>query len=445
MLTILLAALAGGVILNVMPCVLPVLALKAFTVVEHAKHDDRKRRLHGVFYTAGTVSMFLVLGALVVMGKSAGRHLGWGMQFQHAPFVAAMIAIVFVFALNALGVFEILVSAQGEDAAHDKLWGSFMNGIFASILSTPCSAPFVGSAAAFAFAAKTSAVETLLVFAVMGFGLALPYLLLTLIPAFANVLPRPGPWMETVKTVMGFFLLATALWLYLSFLKQVTPDSAGMFLFFLLGLAVAFWAAHRFGGADRGRGRQWIVRGLALAFAFAVYKGTVRLEPAAQAKPVDPVAAAGDAMPPVVVDGRIAWVAYDKGRLGAELARHRPVFLDFTAEWCATCKANEKAFVETEGVRQAFARSKILPMKVDMTTSSDELDELLDATLKGHDDRNGIPVYVVKFPGGEQDLLPLVITSEMVVGHLDEATKKFPPHQFALAPLAPPSTAQAMQ
>jgi len=435
MLTILLAALAGGVILNIMPCVLPVLALKAFSVVEHAKHDDRKRRLHGVFYTAGTMTMFLVLGALVVAGKSAGKHMGWGMQFQHPPFVAAMIAIVFVFALNALGVFEILVSAQGE-GDNDKLWGSFVNGIFASILSTPCSAPFVGSAAAFAFGAQTSAVETLLVFAVMGFGLALPYLLLTQIPAFARILPKPGAWMQDVKMVMGFFLLGTAIWLLYSFAHQVTPDSLVNFLFFLLAIAVALWVGHRFGGIDRTALRRWVVRGLAAAFVFGVFKFAVHLEPAARAGTADPGVAmkaggTGD-VPPVIVDGHINWVPYNADRLKAELAHNRPVFLDFTAEWCATCKVNEKAFVETDSVRQAFERSKILPMKVDMTNSDEELEALQDAVLKGHTDREGIPIYVVKFPGGEQDLLPLVITSELVVARLDDAAKKFPHEKFAI-------------
>ena len=426
MLTILLAALAGGVILNIMPCVLPVLALKAFSVVEHAKHDDRKRRLHGVAYTAGTMTMFLVLGGLVVAGKNAGKHMGWGMQFQHPPFVAAMIAIVFVFALNALGVFEILVSAQGE-GDDDKLWGSFINGIFASILSTPCSAPFVGSAAAFAFGAQTSAVETLLVFAVMGFGLALPYLLLTQIPAFAKILPKPGAWMQDVKMVMGFFLLATAIWLLYAFAKQVTPDSLVNFLFFLLALAVALWAGHRFGGIDRTALRRWVVRGLAAAFVFGVFKFAVHLEPAARA-----AVSTGPEIAPVVVDGHINWVPYNADRMKAELAHNRPVFLDFTAEWCATCKVNEKAFVETDTVRQAFERSKILPMKVDMTNADDELEKLQDAVLKGHDDREGIPIYVVKFPGGEQDLLPLVITSELVVARLDDASKKFPLEKFAI-------------
>jgi thiol:disulfide interchange protein DsbD len=230
--------------------------------------------------------------------------------------------------------------------------------------------------------------------------------------------------------VMGFLLLGTAVWLMFSFAKQVTPDSLVMFLFFLLALAVAFWAGHRFGGIDRTNARRWIVRGLAGAFVFGVFKLTVHLEPAALAKIEQPTTVPGEGVPPVVVDGHIAWVPYSAARLKSELEHNRPVFLDFTAEWCATCKANEAAFVETDVVRQAFARTKILPMKVDMTSADDDLEALQLAVLKGHEDREGIPIYVVKFPGGEQDLLPLVISSGLVEGRLDAAAKQFPPDRF---------------
>lgn len=430
---ILLAALAGGLILNIMPCVLPILALKAFTVVEHAKHDARKRRMHGIFYTMGTMTVFLVLATLVIVARGAGKHLGWGMQFQHPPFVAIMTAIVFAFSLNALGVFEILISAQGEDAAHDKVWGSFVNGLFAAILSTPCSAPFVGSAAAYALGAKATTLDTLLVFAVMGFGLALPYLLLTLIPALTKLLPRPGAWMEVVKQVMGFALLGTAIWLYRTFQVQVTPESANGFLFFLLGLALALWGAHRFGGVDRTAVRRWIVRAGALALVVVSFRSFVTFEKPAAAKSEGAEGASLLNVPPVVVDGHINWTLYAKERVDAELKRKRPVFMDFTAEWCATCKANDSAFVETDAVRGAFERTKVMPIKVDMTSSSDELDSLLDDVLKEDKSRNGIPVYVIRYPDGTQELLPLVITSELVAAKLDEAAKKYPPDKYASA------------
>lgn len=432
MLGVLGAALLGGLILNVMPCVLPVLTLKAFHVVEHGKHSPAQRRKHGFAYTAGTVSLFLVIGALVVALKASGKRLGWGMQFQHPPFVAALTAIVFVFALNALGVFEILISTEGKDEDEDSVWGSVVNGWFAAIMSTPCSAPFVGSAVAFALLQTTTAVQTLLVFGAMGLGLAVPYLLLTLIPALGDRLPRPGAWMEQVKQLMGFALLGTTLWLFRTFQKQVTPEASNWFLFFLLAVAVAFWANHSFGGVRHTHRRRWIVRIFAVAGVVVAYRSMVSFErPAALAAvPASEAVKRGAPLDPVVKDGHIVWTLYDAGRVKAEHARNRPVFLDFTAEWCASCKANEKAFIESDTVRSAFDRTKVLPMKVDMTNESDELNALLDKFYKGLD-RNGIPAYVVFYPDGTFDLLPTVITAEMVQTSLDKAAQKYPVDKYA--------------
>jgi len=429
---ILALALAGGLVLNVMPCVLPVLALKAFHAIEHSKHDARKRRMHGLAYTAGTVSLFVVLALVLVAIKASGKRLGWGMQFQHPPFVAVMTAIVFAFALNALGVFEILISAQGNEGEDDKVWGSVVNGWFAAIMATPCSAPFLGTASAFALAANTAGWQTVLVFATIGLGLAIPYLLLTLIPAVGKMLPRPGAWMETVKQIMGFSLLGTAIWLFRTFQIQVTPESANWFLFFLLALAVALWAGHRFGGIDRSAVRQWTVRAIAVLGVALAYKTMVIFDrpPTIAALPVnEPSTKNGGktSVDPVVVDGHIAWTPYDKARLDRETKRNRPVFMDFTAEWCASCKANEKAFLETDTVRGALQKTGILPMKADMTNENNELDGLLEKL-----GRNGIPVYVIWYPDGTYDLLPVTITAEMVSGRLEEAAKKYPIEKFAM-------------
>ncbi|HEY1959481.1 MAG TPA: thioredoxin family protein [Polyangiaceae bacterium] len=426
MIATLALALLGGLILNVMPCVLPVLALKAMSVVDHARHDAHKRRMHGIAYTIGTMSLFIALAVVIIAVKASGHRLGWGMQFQHPAFVATMTAIVFAFALNSVGVFELNVSSGAEGGDDDKFLGSVVNGLFAALLSTPCSAPFLGTAAAVALGSDVPAWKTILIFAFIGVGLALPYLIITFIPSFSKILPRPGRWMETVKTVMGFALFGTAIWLFRTLQVQVTPASSNSFLIFLLALAVALWFGNRYGGVAAEPARRWIVRGVQVGALVLVGYWSISFVKPTVAIAADVPVAKGSMDPPVIVDGHIAWTPYDASRVKAEGKRGRPVLLDFTAEWCATCKANEHAFIETDTVRGALSKTNILPMRVDMTNDNDELSALLDTT-----GRTGIPVYLIVMPDGTRDLLPITITADMVATHLEAASQKFPSEKFA--------------
>lgn len=416
------AAFLGGLILNIMPCVLPVLTMKVFHVVEHAGDDRKTFRMHGLAYTAGILAAFLLLGLGVVALRASGELVGWGMQFQNPAFVAAMTGLMVVFGLNSLEVFEFTVSLRGDVGGHGYL-SSFLNGVVACAMSTPCSAPFLGTAATFALAAGTPWWETLLLFAGIGLGLAAPFLLVSFVPALAKVLPRPGPWMIHFKKLMGFTLLGAAVWLYGVLLKQVGPDAGQKFLGFTLVLAASLWAVGTFGGIMESSRRRAVVRALALAATVLGGAWLLDLRPSA---PAMAEVAPGQE---VVKDGKIAWAPFDSARVAAELKRGRPVFIDYTADWCANCKANEKAFIEVSRIREVFQGTNILPMKADLTRDNEEIWQWISKL-----DRSAIPVYAIYMPDGQIDLLPVAITTEMLAERLETASRRFPPTGFG--PLA---------
>lgn len=420
----------GGLILNVMPCVLPVLTMKVFHILDQGQGGSRARRLHGVAYAAGILTAFLVLAGIVIVLRASGERVGWGMQFQHPPFVATMLALVFAFGLNALGVFEFTVSVHGH---HQQGYAaSYFNGIFAAVMSTPCTAPFLGSAAFFALGAGTAWWQTLAMFSAIGFGLASPFLLISFVPALAKMLPKPGPWMETVKSLMGFTLLGAAVWLFGVLQNQVTHESARDFLIFLLILSIALWGTHHFGGVIYSTRRRMTVRVAAAALVLLAGQQTLSFEKPAKSAPVVAGGAVGAAPGTALAaskpggDDHIAWAPFDAARVAAENHRGRPVFMDYTADWCANCKTNERLFIETQTVRDRLKQTGILAMKADMTNEDDTIQAWLDKL-----GRSGIPAYVIYLPDGSRDLLPEAINTQMLTSALDAAAKKFPPESVA--------------
>ncbi|MEM9693589.1 MAG: thioredoxin family protein, partial [Myxococcota bacterium] len=401
-------ALLGGIILNVMPCVLPVLTMKIFHVVEQAKEAPSVNRKHGVAYTLGIMAFFTLIAAIAVGAKFASQRLIWGQQFQNVYFNAAIVTMVFVFALNALGVFEFTVSTSVDGG--DGLKGTFVKGLVAAVMATPCTAPFMGGALAVALKPETAWYHCALIFEVMGFGLALPFLIISFIPAFAKVLPRPGAWMSTFKQVMGFTLLAAAIWFFNGLQALLTPGGTVAFLVFLLGVAFGLFTIGKFAGPEHSAGRNWGVRFASVGVMAGVGFLFLDFSPKEKSAPV-----AANAEAPVVADGHIQWVPWSDAALKGTLARNRPVFLDFTADWCANCKANEKAVIETEVVRQKLIETQILPMKVDFTEDNEEIEAWIENLGRG-----GIPIYVVMYPNGDKELLPEVITTDLLTSAFDK-------------------------
>ncbi|MCR6495369.1 thioredoxin family protein [Thermomonas sp. S9] len=333
----LLLALGGGLILNLMPCVLPVLSLKALGLAQSG--DSRARaRQHALAYTAGVLVSMLALGALVLALRRAGLALGWGFQLQQPLVVAVLGLLIFAFGLSLSGLWQLdirLGARTGALLRRDGMAGDFFTGVLAVVLATPCTAPFMGAALAYAFTGPPAG--GLLVFLALGLGLALPFLLIGLVPALARRLPKPGPWMERFKQLLAFPLYATAAWLLFVLAALRGPEAVWQFLLAAIALALALWAATQ---ARLGGARGWRVLALLALLAMAWPLASVQHLPRPQA------ATAG-----VTRDG-LPQVAWSEQALADLRRQHRVVFVNMTADWCVSCKANEKTVFE----RPAFRR-----------------------------------------------------------------------------------------
>jgi len=406
--TYLLFGFLGGFILNLMPCVLPVISLKIFGFMRQAGDSRANILRHGLAFTAGIFLWFLGLAAVIIALKSAGNEVTWAFQFQNPWFNFVIGAVVFVFALNLFGVFEIVLpgrAAQGiaEAGSHGGLGGSFAQGILATLLATPCTAPFLGTALGFAFS-QTSLV-ILAMFASIAAGMAFPYLLLSAQPGWMKFLPKPGAWMERLKQFMGFPLAATLLWLLYVIGQQRGTEAVIWASASYLCLALAAWLYGAFlGPLSTPRAKSLAAVGIVLSLLLGLgYFAGNLFARAAATTPGKSAAVPADGMP---------WVPYSEAELQRLLAEGKPVFVDFTADWCITCKFNLRTAIDTKAVREAFARLGIVPMLADWTNSNPEITRKL-----AQFDRVGVPFYLF-YPAGRPDnpvILPELLTEQILL------------------------------
>jgi thiol:disulfide interchange protein DsbD len=387
LLAALLGALLGGIILNLMPCVFPVLAIKVVGFTKHA--DDRRgHRISGMAYTAGVVASFAALGALMLALRAAGEQLGWGFQLQSPAVVATLAALFTLIALNLAGVFEfgsMLPSSVATLEARHPVVNAFLTGVLAVAVASPCTAPFMGASLGLAISLPPA--EAIAIFVALGIGMALPYLLASWVPAFARHLPRPGAWMETFRRLMAFPMFATVAWLVWVLGQQSGIDGAGALLALLVAMSMVVWAL-----TLRGRTRVALA---SIALAGLAFVGWSTGAAITRASSTLPSAAAAR-------DDR--WQAWAPERVQQLVAAGQPVFVDFTAAWCVTCQYNKKTTLSRSEVLADFATHKYALLRADWTRR----DPAITAAL-AQLGRNGVPVYVIYRPGR-----PPVVLSEVL-------------------------------
>ena len=409
--TFLLFGFLGGIILNLMPCVLPVISLKIFGFIQQAGQSRRKVLRSGIAFTVGIFAWFVGLALLLIVLKGVGRDVTWGgFQFTNAYFVFALSVIVLVFALNLFGLFEISLP-QGltrgllstTESRNDL--GSFLQGVFATVLATPCTAPFLGTALGFAFSQSPAVI--LAMFVAIATGMSAPYLLLSAQPAWLRFLPKPGPWMLHVKQFMGFLLLATLLFLLYVLGAQRGLEGAIWASCFLLVISVACWMKGAFVLPTASTAKRSVV--LVLMLVLVLGSGIYFIGGKFRSTNV------------ALADSRLRgdWQAFTPERLQAELEQGHSVFVDFTAAWCLTCKFNEANVLESAEVRDAFQRHAIVKLKADWTNGDPAITKLLQKF-----GRPGVPLYVL-YPGKSEEpiVFPEVLTKGMVLEKLQTAAR----------------------
>ncbi len=417
-------AFVGGLLLNLMPCVFPVLFLKGLALVQAGGEERRRLRLHGLVYTAGILVSFWLLVAALLGLRATGATLGWGFQFQSPVFLMLMAALLFFLGLSLAGQFDIGLTLTGTGqslAAKQGYAGSFFTGVLAVVVATPCAAPFMGAAIGYALAQP--AAITFAVFTALALGLAAPYLALTLRPAWTRILPKPGAWMEILKQAVSLFMFGTAIWLAWVVAQAYGANLLLALLSIFLVVAVAGWFLGRWPA------RRWATAVSALILIAAVAAGFVApnylvILPPNNLSPEEAQLIAD------LASGRIAsagdvWHPWSTNAVQKSLAAGQPVFVDFTASWCLSCQVNERVALAKPEVQQAFHNHNVLLLKADWTREDPAITQAL-ATLG----RSGVPVYALYIPGEQNPrLLPQVLTPGLVTEALATLPEAHPVQQ----------------
>ena len=420
LLVILGLAFLGGLILNVMPCVLPVISLKILGFVNQSREEPGRVRRLGLIYALGVIASFLVLAGLVIGVQQTGQLASWGMQFGNPIFLVLITVLVVMVALNLFGLFEInlggrTMGAAGALAAQEGPMGAFFNGILATALATPCTAPFLSVALGFAFTKPPSII--VLTFVVVALGLAFPYVLLSWRPGWLRFLPKPGVWMERFKVAMGFPMLATGIWLFSILARHY--GQAGIFWIgmFIVAAALAAWIWGEF--VQRGRRHKGLAMAVAAIILAAGYG--VALEGQLQWRHPPELASTSGANENATWENQeegIPWQPWSPEAVARAREQGRPVFVDFTADWCATCKWNKKTAIEIDSVEKKLKEINAVPLLADNTL----LPENIARELRKFD-RAGVPLVLVYPRDASQPpiVLPTLLTPGIVIEALERA------------------------
>lgn len=413
------SAVLGGLILNVMPCVLPVLFFKINGLIEHRDLEPRARRVEGLAYLAGTLAAVSAFALAVILLGTQGVKVNQGQQMSNPTFVAGLIIAVYFFGLNSAGLFHVNISFGGGGGREHGPTASFFDGLLITLVSTPCSAPILGTAIGAALALSNAWYETLIIFWLLGFGLALPVLAICFVPALNRLLPKPGQWMETFKILVGFTFIGTAVWLYGTFSKLVSDTAALDFLWIVFAITLCMWAFERISQSERPARR--LRQGAMVAGTIALSAWLWSTEPPIEVAETDEL--------PQIADGKVPkkmqWTPFTLKLREKALARNQPVFVDFTADWCVNCKLFEKTHINVHKVRKAFAETGVLAAKADLTQDKKPIWKVVNDL-----GRDGLPVYVIFMPDGTYDLMPEGPPGDLAE-RLRKAAQRFPPTKFA--------------